>query len=108
VRQSSLGTWVGATSLILASLAYVPSTGPFTPAILLTIVALVGAVVAALLSALRLAVITFFIVCATFIVASRSFDGLVRIEYLMVALAIVAVVFGILLYGQYKSQATNN
>jgi len=105
VQQSKFGAWIGAISLILASLAYVPSTGPFTPAMLLTFVALGGAIIAALLGALRLAAITFFMVCATFIVASRSFSGLVRVDYLMVALAIVAIVFGIILYGQYKRQA---
>ena len=91
--------------MILASLAYVPSTGPFTPAMLLTFVALGGAIIAALLGALRLAAITFFMVCATFIVASRSFGGLVRVDYLMLVLAIVAVVFGVILYAQYRTQA---
>ena len=105
MRQYSSGAWVGAISLILASLAYVPATGPFTPAILLTFIALGGAIITALLGALRLAVIIFFMVCATFIVASRSFGGLVRVDYLMLALAIVAVVFGVILYAQYKRQA---
>ena len=102
MQQSKFGTWVGAISLILAALAYVPSTGPFTPAILLTFIALGGAIIAASLGALRLAAITFYMVCATFIVASGSFSGLVRVDYLMVALAIVAVVFGLVLYAQYK------
>ena len=93
---------------MLVSLAYVPSTGPFTPAIVLTFVALGGAVIAALLGALRLAAITFFMVCATFIVVSRSFSGLIRVEYLMLVLAVVAVVFTVILYGQYKRQASDS
>jgi len=98
------GIWAGTTSLILASIAYVPSTAAFTAAILLTLVSLAGAIIAALLGALRLAAVTLFVVCATFILALRSFDGLVRIDYLMVALAAVAVFFAGLLYGQYKRQ----
>ena len=107
VQRSKSGARVGATSLILASLAYVPSTGPFTPAMLLTLVALGGAIIAASLGALRLAAVTFFMVCATFILASRSLTGLVRVDYLMVALAIVAVVFGLVLFAQYKRKVTD-
>ena len=102
MKHSNLGKWVGVISLILATLAFVPSVSAFTPAILLTLFAFIGATIAALLGSLRLAVLTFFIVSATFILASQSWRGVVQMEYLVVAFATMALVFGAALYGQYK------
>ena len=100
--KSKIGYCVGGLSLLFAALAYIPSAAAFTPAILLTLVAFVGSVIAAGFGSYRLAAVTLFLVGATFLTASHTFSGIIRVEYLMILLAGVAVILSAILYGQYK------
>ena len=108
MKGRSAGDWIGFFSLVLTAVAFVPSTAAFTPAILLTFIGFIGATIAAVLGSLRIAAVTFFIVCATLIVTSQSFGGLARVEYLMLVFAAVAIVFGVALYAQYKKSISGS
>lgn len=64
-----LGQHVGKIGLALAVLAYFPSIAAFTPAVLLSVIALPAALVGALCGARRTAALTVYAVLATLLVS---------------------------------------
>lgn len=86
------GIALGSISLALGLVVFVPSAAAFTPAIFLSIVALVGAVVGAALGAVRTGILTLLVVASTVVVSPLSptepwFSSL-RAEYWMVGMAV--------------------
>ncbi len=106
MKKRRAGEYVGGLSLALVAVAYIPSAAAFTPAILLTFIGFIGGIIAAFLGALRLAVVTLFLAGATFIVSTHSFTGLARVEYLMLAFAVVAIALALFLFRQYQRKSS--
>lgn len=100
MRSQSVSA-IAIVGLVLAVVAYVPSAAAFTPAILLSFVAAVAAVVTAFLGSVRLAIVTLLVVAATVLVSpfASKWVAISRIEFLMVACAaaIAAVSAGLFL-----------
>lgn len=105
-----IGFLVGRISLAVAVLAYYPSIAPFTPAILLSLLAFFGAVIAALSGAYRTASLTAYVVVATLLVSpiSKWIERYVDLGYLVVGQAILGAVIAVALYRHYKATAKSN
>jgi hypothetical protein len=102
-KKNRKGLVIGVVSLALAVLAYVPSAAAFVPAIILSILALFGAILAALFRAWRTALITAYTVGATVIASPIFFPLTTNIEKWMVLMGIIGMVFSIFLYTNYTS-----
>ena len=98
---------IAIASLIGAVVAYIPSAAAFTPAILLSFVAALGAVVTAALGAVRLAVVTLLVVVATALVSPLSSRWLAisRVELVMVACAVAIAGVSAALFWDYRRRA---
>jgi hypothetical protein len=100
---------IAIASLVLAVVAYVPSAAAFTPAILLSFVALIGALATAVLGSVRLAIVTLLVVASTVMVSplfSRWFV-VARVDFLMVlCAAVIAAVSAILLWDHRRRSAS--
>ena len=97
-------SWVATASMILAVVAYYPSAAAFTPAILLSLVAASGALVAAGFGRVRSAISTLAVVVATILVSPVVFPSLAepRGSRLILGLAVGASVIGIVLFWDFK------
>jgi hypothetical protein len=95
---------IATASVVLAIAAYVPSSAPFTPAILLSFVAAFGAVATALLGFVRRATITLLVVAAT-VVVSPGFSRWIafqRVDWVMLGCAVVIAIIGAVLFWDYR------
>ena len=99
-----LGGYIGRFSLILAILAYLPSVAPFTPAILGSVIAFFGAIIGALSGWNRTAILTMYIVLATFLVSPISswIERYIEFSALMIGLVIFGVIFASGLHVHYR------
>src|SRR5689334_9515515 len=66
---------IAIASLLLAVVAYYPSAAAFTPAIVLSLVAAVGALVTACLGFVRLAIVTLLVVADTVLISPWFFPS---------------------------------
>ena len=84
-----LGQLVGKIGLALAVLAYYPSIAAFTPAIMLSVLALPAALVGALCGAYRTAALTVYVMLATLLVSPllRWPDQIIGLTLLVPGLA---------------------
>jgi hypothetical protein len=100
---------IGITSLVGAVVAYVPSAAAFTPAILLSFVAAVGAVVTASFGSARLAVVTLLVVAATVLVSPLSSRWLAfsRIDLVMVVCVAAIAVVSAVLFWDYRRRSAS-
>jgi DMSO reductase anchor subunit len=108
MRQHFVST-IAIASLAGAAVAYVPSAAAFTPAILLSFIAAVGAVIAALFGSVRLAVITLLVVAATVLVSPLSGRWLAisRIDLVMVACAVAIAGVSAALFWDYRRRSAS-
>jgi hypothetical protein len=100
---------IAIVSLATAVAAFVPSAAAFTPAILLSFVAAVGAIVTAFLGFVRLAIVTLLVVAATVLVSpltSRWF-AISRIDFLMVACAAALAAVSAVLFWDYRKRSAS-
>jgi hypothetical protein len=101
---------ISTASLVLAVVAYYPSAAAFVPAIVLSFVAAVGAVCAAYLGSVRIAVVTLLVVAATVLISPLFFPvfwepHMVRV---MLGLAISIAAVGLILlwdFGRRRASA---
>ena len=100
---------IAIASLVGAVVAYVPSAAAFTPAILLSFVAAVGAVVTALFGSVRLAVVTLLVVAATVLVSPLSSRWLAisRIDLVMVVCAAAIAAVSAVLFWDYRRRSAS-
>ncbi|MCH8335645.1 MAG: hypothetical protein IIC61_07100 [Proteobacteria bacterium] len=89
---------------MLAVVAYIPSAAAFTPAILGSLAAAIGALVAARMGARRLAVLSFYFIGATVVISPVfwNIDAFVRSDYLMVVLAAIGLVVAGMLWRNHR------
>jgi hypothetical protein len=100
---------IAIASLVGAVVAYVPSAAAFTPAILLSFVAALGAVVTAVLGAVRLAVVTLLVVAATVLISPLSSRWFVisRIDWVMVVCAAGIAGVSAVLFWDYRKRSAS-
>jgi hypothetical protein len=100
-----VGLYIGRLSLILALLAFYPSIAPFTPAILVSVFSFFGAIVGALFGEIRLAILTIYIVIATFLVSPvfKWVEVYIRLDILVIGLILLGVILAIGLNMHYKA-----
>ena len=89
-------------AVVLSLVSFVLGSAPFTPAMLLVLVAAPLALVSALLGAWRRAIITVYFSMATWFVLPISRELFFRIDYLLVFMALIGAVIGGILYYDYK------
>jgi hypothetical protein len=105
-----IGPFVASVSLLIALLAYWPSAAAFTPAILLSFLAGIGAVAGLVLGAVRMSTLTLLIVLLTALVSPLISDiaGGARGAYLVLGVAPVAVVlFAALLFWDFRRRGAS-
>jgi len=90
--------------LVLAIFAYLPSIAPFTPAIIGSVIAFFGAIIGALSGQKRIALLTFYIVIATFLVSPISLwiEHYIALSRLVIGLIILGFIIAVGLYINYK------
>lgn len=97
-------TVFGLVALVMALLAFMLGSAPFTPALVLTVPAVAVAVVSGLYGAWRFAVVAIYFSCAAWlpVLMARSFN--VRLDYMLLALGILGLgVAGVLFHGHVRS-----
>jgi hypothetical protein len=99
-----IGGYVGVFSLVLALLAYLPSIAPFTPALIGSVIAFFGAILGALSGRRRVALLTFYIVIATFLVSPISLwiEQYIELSRLVIGLIILGFIIALGLYINYR------
>jgi len=100
-----IARYFGRFSFVLALLAYLPSIAPFTPALLGSVLAFFGAIVGALSGEKRLAVLTIYIVIATFLVSPvfKGIEHYISLGFLVVGLIILGIVLAIGLHNNFNA-----
>lgn len=94
----------GLISLVMALLAFLLGSAPFTPALGLTIVAVPLAVVSGFYGAWRIGVVSIYFSCAAWLplLAVRSIN--IRLDYMLAALGMIGLgIAGALLYEYMRS-----
>ena len=96
--------WIATASLISAIAAYYPSAAAFTPAIVLSFVAAISALVTACFGSVRTAVATLSVVAATVLVSPMFFPSFAEPHAVRVMLgsAMVVVAVGLLLLWDFR------
>ena len=107
MTKQRVAVWLASGSLVLASLAFIPSAAAFTPANGLSALALATAVWAALLGAWRTSALAIVIIGATVLVSPAFFprEELVRVEHVFVGAPLAVVLLGLVLYLNYRKYA---
>lgn len=99
------GRALGSISLVIALIAFVPSVGFFTPAIFLSVVAGLGAVISTMQGAFRTGILTMVVITCTFIVSplspSTQWFSSLRPENWMMGMALLWLVLAGALLGSY-------
>lgn len=100
----------GVIALILAVLAYYPSIAVFTPAIFLSLVALIGACIGIYSGLKRTSIFTIYIVFATFLVSpiSSGLEQYIQLNLLIKLSIIIAIILAILLVTNYWSDRSKS
>ena len=88
-------------ALVIAAAAIVPSAGPFTPAVFLSGLAALVAVLAIAYGHIRRGVLTIYLALSTAVV-SPIFTNLQRVEIWLVVLTAIGGVAGVVLYVGYR------
>lgn len=101
LRRSSAAL-AAAIALVLALLAFALGSAPFTPALLLTAIALPLAALAAWLGAWRQAVLALYFSCAAWAGVPLAQKLSVRIDYSLLFLAFLGLVGALVLYCGYE------
>ena len=103
-----LSSAIAMASLTLSVAAYVPSGAAFTPAVLLSFVAAIGAVVGAFQGFVRLGVVTLLVVAATVLISPIfGWPEFSRIDIVMVASAASIMVVGALLFWDFRRRSAS-
>ena len=100
---------IAIASLVVAVAAYIPSAAAFTPAILLSFVAAVGAVASAAFGRVRLAIVTLLVVAATVLVSplSSGWLAILRIDLVMVVCAGTIAAVSAVLFLDYRKRSAS-
>ena len=88
--------------MVMSMIAFVLGTAPFTPAMILSVIALPLAVLSYFLEARRLALLTVYWVTASFLVVPVSRILQIRIDYLLVLLGISGLVLTAVAFVTYS------
>ena len=89
-------------------IAYLPSVAPFTPALILSILAFCGSLIGVYSGAYRTAILTIYVVVATFIVSPvfKQIEQYVALHHLIIGFPLFGVWLGIGMY--YHFLVTSN
>jgi hypothetical protein len=102
-RTGRIGLSIAVVSLLVAIAAYVPSAAAFTPAVLLSFLAAIGAIVTVFAGFIRLGVVTLSVVAATVLISPIfGWPEIVRVDLVMVACAAAIVVVAALLFWDFR------
>ena len=101
---------LGRLSFVLATLAFFPSIAPFTPALLISFFAFFGAMIGGLFGEIRLAILTLYIVIATFFVSplSQWIEAYIDLGTLVKSLLITGIILAIGLHYHYRLGKNNS
>ncbi len=107
VNRQRVAVGLASGSFVLAAVAFVPSAAGFTPAIGLSVMALLAAIGATLLGAWRTGALALVLVGATILVNPVFFprDELIRVEYVFIGAPFAVVLLGAVLYLHYRKHA---
>lgn len=98
------GVWIGTTSLLLSAISFILSAAPFTPAVLLSLFTIPGAVLSAAWGARRLAAMTSYLILSAALISpigERLFPNISPNKSILV-LPTVAVVLALALIWNYR------
>jgi hypothetical protein len=93
---------LGGVALALSVTAFTLGTAPFTPAMVLSVIALPLAVLSYILEARRLALLAVYWITASFLVVPLSRTLQFRLDYLLVLLGISGLVLTTVIYVTYS------
>lgn len=100
---------VAILSLMSAILAFLPSIAPFTPALLLSVISFIGAIIGILSGWWRVAILTIYIVCSTFLVSPifSWIEEIVELGLLVYSLLLFNFILAVGLFLDYRKSDSN-
>ena len=107
-RSQKLISTLGAIGLVMALLAFVLGSAPFTPAVLLTFISFPLAMLTALLGAWRLSIVTLYFSMLAWMTVPIAQELSVRIDYFLVIVGLVGLIIAGSLYYDYTPRRTSS
>ena len=93
-------------AMIMALIAFLLGSAPFTPALVLGAAALPLAVACIFFGAWRLSTLAIYWATAAFLAVPLASSMAIRVDYVLATLGAVGVVLSTVLYGSYRQVAT--